>query len=830
MSTIVTRTGKGAPLTNLELDANFTNLNTDKYQSGASPSFTNVAITGTLTGGTGVVNLGSGQFYKDASGNIGLGTTSPTDSQGYGKFTDIVSTNGGASYFHATGTSTYGWLGYYNQNFTIGATGSSGIIFATGSIAPERMRLDASGNLGLGIGGALSPWAFPNTTVLQIRNAAIFGLLNRNDTTANLYIDGTGAARYIANGTATQFSQNTSGDFRWYVSPSGTAGNVATQTQAMTLDASGRLLVGTTTASGAKLEVGAATFGAGLNNAVTINTSVGNVAYDALKITNNTASVASRGVGISLYADNAQAMANIFAITTDSADRTKGTLTLTTYNGSVSLSANGANSILLGTNGSERMRIDSSGNVGIGTTSPTSVLDVVRSTNADQFWRTTTGGIQLYAQANSTNGVGTFGTVSSHAVQFVTGSTERMRINSSGNVLVGTTSSSGTAARLVVNGGIAALGSSTFGGAGGYTFLGGSGDADGGMFSPADGTLTFATNNAERMRIDSSGNVGIGVTPSAWSSSFKALQVGATGVFWSGTSAATGTYLGNNFYFDGARKYLTTGAACEYTMASGLHAWAIAPSGTAGATATFTQAMTLDASGNLGIGTSSPDTLFQVAGSAKLYNPSGNTSLNLRNSTSGNANGVTFSISGSTSYYENASGAMEIGPSASDNLRFKTANTERMRIDSSGNLLVNTTSSYTNTKLNVNGDINATRFHSYYYTETRTGNTTFYFYGNASQGQGNFNYANFGTGDILELSISASGAANEAGCVWTGWTDGDSFWRTMSGYTQGELGSFSFATGVTSASGWVAITWNAYAPANSCGFFISIRRINRNSN
>jgi hypothetical protein len=153
-----------------------------------------------------------------------------------------------------------------------------------------------------------------------------------------------------------------------------------------------------------------------------------------------------------------------------------------------------------------------------------------------------------------------------------------------------------------------------------------------------------------------------------------------------------------------------------------------------------------------------------------------------------------------------------------------------MRIDSSGNLLVNTTSSYTNTKLNVNGDINATRFHSYYYTETRTGNTTFYFYGNASQGQGNFNYANFGTGDILELSISASGAANEAGCVWTGWTDGDSFWRTMSGYTQGELGSFSFATGVTSASGWVAITWNAYAPANSCGFFISIRRINRNSN
>lgn len=37
----------------------------------------NLAYTGTLTGGTGVVNLGSGQFYKDASGNVGIGTASP---------------------------------------------------------------------------------------------------------------------------------------------------------------------------------------------------------------------------------------------------------------------------------------------------------------------------------------------------------------------------------------------------------------------------------------------------------------------------------------------------------------------------------------------------------------------------------------------------------------------------------------------------------------------------------------------------------------------------------------------------------------------------------
>ena len=40
-------------------------------------SFTNLSYTGTLTGGTGVVNLGSGQFYKNASGNVGIGTASP---------------------------------------------------------------------------------------------------------------------------------------------------------------------------------------------------------------------------------------------------------------------------------------------------------------------------------------------------------------------------------------------------------------------------------------------------------------------------------------------------------------------------------------------------------------------------------------------------------------------------------------------------------------------------------------------------------------------------------------------------------------------------------
>jgi hypothetical protein len=49
MSTLTLRSVKGTPLTNTEVDDNFSNLNTDKYESGASPSFADLTLTGTLT-------------------------------------------------------------------------------------------------------------------------------------------------------------------------------------------------------------------------------------------------------------------------------------------------------------------------------------------------------------------------------------------------------------------------------------------------------------------------------------------------------------------------------------------------------------------------------------------------------------------------------------------------------------------------------------------------------------------------------------------------------------------------------------------------------------
>jgi hypothetical protein len=113
---------------------------------------------------------------------------------------------------------------------------------------------------------------------------------------------------------------------------------------------------------------------------------------------------------------------------------------------------------------------------------------------------------------------------------------------------------------------------------------------------------------------DAAGNVGVGVPPSAWSSTYKAIQMGAGGSFSTGSSSITYSAIGANYFDNGASRYIGTGAATLYAQNAGQHIFYTAPSGTAGNAITFTQAMTLDASGNLRVGT----TGAIVASSEKL--------------------------------------------------------------------------------------------------------------------------------------------------------------------------------------------------------------------
>jgi hypothetical protein len=142
--------------------------------------------------------------------------------------------------------------------------------------------------------------------------------------------------------------------------------------------------------------------------------------------------------------------------------------------------------------------------------------------------------------------------------------------------------------------------------------------AKGGIrFSDNSGSLLFRTNSSTQATLDSSGNLGLGVTPSAND------YTGAAQFKWIGHSLTPRSVddfaLTMNAYHNGGGwKYGNTANASAYIQSSAGHAWFTAPSGTAGNAITFTQAMTLDASGNLLIATTSTTgngAAFQPAGS-----------------------------------------------------------------------------------------------------------------------------------------------------------------------------------------------------------------------
>ena len=188
----------------------------------------------------------------------------------------------------------------------------------------------------------------------------------------------------------------------------------------------------------------------------------------------------------------------------------------------------GAYSTVFQTNGAERMRITSTGNVGIGTTSPSRPLSVYRSTagSAANFLHYTdaTAFAGLYIDVDNVNNIVELNASGDTAstMAFQTGNAERMRITTTGSVGIGTTSPdsfNSEARNLVVNGsgdvGISIATTTTTGNSS-VVFADGTGGTAGYRgrlkYGHATDYMAFFTAAAERLRITSAGNVGIGTT------------------------------------------------------------------------------------------------------------------------------------------------------------------------------------------------------------------------------------------------------------------------------------------------------------------------------
>ena len=209
----------------------------------------------------------------------------------------------------------------------------------------------------------------------------------------------------------------------------------------------------------------------------------------------------------------------------------------------------------------------------------------------------------------------------------------------------------------------------------------------------ASSPITFLINGSEIGRFTSAG-LGIGTTPSAWSASYRALQSG-NGSSFVGFNGNDQTFVVSNAYNDGSWKYKNTAGAGYYAIqgvSNGVHAWYTAPSGTAGNAITFTQAMTLDASSNLALGTTTQK-VTQFGGSATGMTIGSATYpvLALWDTADASYNFMLAQDGGTAYVFNNANGP----------LTFSTNATERARITSTGNFVIGATTA--SNKLEVNG-------------------------------------------------------------------------------------------------------------------------------
>jgi len=215
-----------------------TGISSPGGDTSTSLATTNLSYTGTLTGGTGVIAIGTNQIYKDASGNVGIGTASPLAklSIGSGTLVDAnvpiqmnAAAGSGVAYIGFNNAGGYGLLvGYDNAvgYARIRNISNTSLAFSTNDV--ERMRLDSSGNLLLGTTTSNGLLLEMTSTTQQTCGITV------TRSSPNIYTDIYGC------GTGGTWQ----GNIRFFTS------NNAAASERARIDSSGNLLVGTTSTTG----------------------------------------------------------------------------------------------------------------------------------------------------------------------------------------------------------------------------------------------------------------------------------------------------------------------------------------------------------------------------------------------------------------------------------------------------------------------------------------------------------------------------------------------------------------------------------------------------
>jgi hypothetical protein len=613
-----------------------------------------------------VPNVGQAFTIKQNTGNVGIGTTSPIYKlditalgygiQHYGNATNSLRTYAGSGYqvIEATTSTGVSQFGYFSGNFFVEAGGS------------ERMRITSGGNVGIG------------TTSPSVKLEVVGGTINNQ------------IARFIT----ADFPTHSIGLGVDGAGSEWGASIFQDDVKRFTIDGNGGILVGSSYQSS----------NAPANGAI-IQGNVG---------------IGTTSPGTKLQVNST---AGTYGIT-----NTNGTVTIGTYieasNTYASFGTSSNHPIGFFTNNNApQMYINTSGNVGIGTTSPARKLTVVsdnigiRMDNSSN----TNGGLEYFfngsvynwlvgAQYNVSNA---FEITPSTAVGGTTYSTPAFLVNANGNVGIGTTS---PGYKLDVIGSF----SFTTGGnylqyASGILYHGNYYQYPSGdnylLYARTNGALIFGSNDTERMRITSGGNVGIGTTsPSAALNvvnSQRALAVYRI----SGTNRTTfyddsfavstdgggadgfiyGSNVGGSFPFNGYGEVIIqanprTGYQNGISFVTG--------------TTSPTVKMRLTEGGNVGIGTTSPGTKLSVYAN----NPTTGIIFEIYNNASSSHTGAIMKFT------QDAVADWGIGqPAGTNAFAFWSGTypgnlgTERMRITSGGNVLVNTTTT-SDAKLDVYND------------------------------------------------------------------------------------------------------------------------------